>query len=224
MLTETDGIIRAALFGGSRSKLKGLVTPWQTGTVWLYSDPVRSSHKITDFSVTVSRSAIRENLVRSWAASLCSELVTKSHGTADWKLANAFLDGLDISGEDDCRRGMLRFLWRFLETAGIQPEIDLCCRCLASGGAIPGNGLLYYSPHEEACLCVSCARSEERLFLLPEGARGYLSAINTLSPGAVRALPLAEEDYAALRSLLFFLAERMVGGTLKTIETGAGIL
>jgi len=129
LLTRENGLVRAAVFGGAKSKLRALVSPYQSGTVWLYTDPVKKSTRITDFDVVSWRPGIRENLIRSWCAAFCSEVITRSHGIADWRLVNAYLDGIAVSDEDECRRGTLRFVWRILESAGLCPDLTLCTRC-----------------------------------------------------------------------------------------------
>jgi DNA repair protein RecO (recombination protein O) len=225
LLTETRGLVHAAVFGGAKSKLRSLVSPYQTGTVWIYADPVKKSAKITDFDVHSYRPGIRESLVRTWCAALCAELVTRSHGIADWRLVNGFLDGIAVAGDDECRRGLLRFIWRILGSAGISPDIGSCVRCGAPlGGEKDENAVLYYSPYEEACVCEACVRNEERRFPLSTPARAYLAAVDTASPALVRTISLTAGDYADLRQFLFFLASRMIDGPLKTLETGDGIL
>lgn len=222
LLTPEHGLVRAAVFGGAKSKLKGLVSPWYRGTAWLYSDPVRKTVKATDFDVLSYRDGIREGLVRTWCASLCSEIVSRSHGVADWRLVNAFLDGIAVSDETECRLGLLRFIWRTLLTAGINPSIEWCARC--GDGTKGENGVLFYSPYEDACVCESCVRDEERRFPLSREARIYLESIVHLKPSDVRAITLGEGPYGELRVFLFFLLSRMIDGPLKTLETGEGIL
>lgn len=128
-LTPDKGLQRASVFGGAKSKLRAQVGPWQTGKLWLYTDPVKKSTKITDIDVTAWRQGIRESLVRTWCASLCAEVVSRSHGNADWRVVNAFLDGIAVSDDDECRRGLLRFIWRHLIGAGVNPETGRCARC-----------------------------------------------------------------------------------------------
>lgn len=222
ILTPENGLLYAAVFGGSKSRLRGLVSPWQTGTAWLYTDPVKKTVKITDFDVHFWRQGIRENLVRSWCASLCTELITRSHGNTDWVLVNAFLDGIAVSDEDECRRGLLRFLWRVLLGAGLCPDCACCTRCGA--GTNEESAVLYYSPYEDALVCAHCVRQEESRFPLSREARHYLDSIVQKRPSEVRALPLGTDAYSELRSFLFFLLSRMVDGPLKTLETGEGIL
>ena len=54
-------IVPATLFGGARSKLRGMVAAYQSGQVWLYSNPIKNSNKITDFSVSAYRMELRES-------------------------------------------------------------------------------------------------------------------------------------------------------------------
>ncbi|HNY16739.1 MAG TPA: DNA repair protein RecO C-terminal domain-containing protein [Treponemataceae bacterium] len=244
ILTLDRGLIRAAVFGGAKSKLRALVSPFQTGTAWLYTDPVKKSTRITDFDVVAWRPGIREDLVRSWCASFCAEIVTRSHGVADWRLVNAFLDGIAVSGEDECRRGTLRFVWRTLEAAGLCPDLSVCARCgdglfpeepFASQAAEPAgtapingqkgeNEVVYYSPVDDALLCGRCAQAGERRFPLSAESLRYLRAIGSERPDAVRRLKVSPREYAELRGFLFFLVSRMVDGPLKTLEAGDGIL
>ena len=122
-------IVPATLFGGARSKLRGMVSTYQSGQVWLYSNPIKNSNKITDFSVSAYRMELRESLARSWCAAVCSEITIKTCGTVNWQLVNAFLDGLCVSDDEGCERGLLRFLWRLLQTAGVVPDIFHCGTC-----------------------------------------------------------------------------------------------
>lgn len=223
LLTADRGLIKAAVFGGPKSSLRGLVSPWHSGTAWIYSDPVKNSHKITDFSVDCWRTPLRENLVRTWAANLASELCLRSHGTADWTLINAFLDGITVSNEAECRIGTLRFLWRFLIANGTQPDLSECSLC-GSTGQNSQNGVLYYTQHEDTLLCRACVRPGQMSFPVGTESRQYLEAVGSLPPAQVRAVQISDETTAELRNLLFFLTARLVGGPLHTIEAGAGIL
>lgn len=219
LLTEEKALVRAAVFGGAKSKLRSLVSPWQSGRIWIYTDPVKKSSKITDFDVTSWRQGIREDLIRTWCASVCSEIVTRSHGIADWRLVNAFLDGISVSDETECRYALLRFFWRVLLAAGIAPDVSACVRC-----GEPVNEVLYYSPLEEACICERCVKSDESRFPLSREACIWLEAIEHLSPSQARSARPESRSYAELRQFLFFLVSRMIDGQLKTLEAGEGIL
>lgn len=222
----------ATLFGGARSKLKGMVTPYQTGRIWLYSNPIKNSHKITDFSVTAYRMELRESLVRSWCAAVCSEVTLKTCGTVDWQLANAFLDGLCVSDDAGCERGLLRFLWRLIWTAGIAPDIFHCnmCGCklpitrfttgVDTKGITEQANRSIYSSTEDACFCEICRSADAYTFPLSVEALGYLHAVTEKPPGYSRHLPLSPAAYGELKRFLFFLTEKMIGSKLKTFQVG----
>lgn len=229
LLIPQDGqclLISAAVFGGPRSKLRGLVSLYQSGRVWCYTNPTKNTHKITDFSVSAYRMELRESLVRTWAAALCSELVLKMNGVVDWRTVNAFLDGLCISDDDGCRRGLLRFLWRMLDYSGVAPDITVCGRCgcplSADKMGVPDFSIAY-NPLDDELECSACTVLASAPFLLHSEALQYLSAITHTPAGYSRHLPLSSSAYGELKRLLFFLIEKMIGDTLKTVKTGVGI-
>jgi DNA repair protein RecO (recombination protein O) len=238
LLTEEKGLIRAAVFGGAKSKLRSLVSPWQSGIVWIYTDPVKKSSRITDFDVQFWRQGIRESLIRAWCASVCTEIVTRSHGLSGWVLANAFLDGIAVSDDTECRFALLRFFWRTLHAAGIAPDLAVCARCGSTAHLscnLPAaarsdnvqttqNGILYYSPAEEAVFCGQCARAEERRFPLSAESYVWLETVERLNPSQSRLFRPDDASYAELRQFLFFLVSRMVDGPMKTLESAEGIL
>lgn len=220
LLTKDAGLFRAAVFGGAKSKLKALVSPWQSGTAWIYTDPVKKTVKITDFDVFQWRQGIRESLVRTWCASFCSELVQKAHGNIDWVLVNAFLDGIAVSSDEECKIGLFRFIWRVLLSQGIAPDVLHCARC----GTISENKVVWFSVEEDSCVCSACMYQGERLFKLTPPLLQWLSAIENLMPAQVRSIRLQESDINLLRPFLFFLTNRMVGSVLSCITTGDGIV
>src|SRR5574344_858246 len=83
--SSDDGIFYATLYGGPKSKLRALASPFNRGRMWLYRDEVRKTAKITDFDVQNFHPSFRENLYKSWAASLAAEVIlkTKCAGSAE---------------------------------------------------------------------------------------------------------------------------------------------
>ena len=132
-LLTKEGLEWATLFGGPKSKLRGSVSPWNRGSAYIYKNEEKGSAKITDFDVQKYHPTFRENLFKSFAASLAGEIVSKSKcaGSPEqcYVLLNGFLDGMDLLGEDEARLGLLRFLWRYLELLGVRPQADFCPRC-----------------------------------------------------------------------------------------------
>ncbi len=249
LITPENGLFRAFVYGGSRSKLKSLVSPYHSGRIWLYTDTVRQTVKITDFDVVSFRPSIRENLYKTWAAALCAELVTKTWGgekgqfAGTFTLVRGFLDGLGRCDETDGRIGLLPFLWRYLSLLGLSPDPEMCVRCAETfpvstqrnSAGIPAETApghtrtratvqLYYSPYEGAFVCPSCARHEDRQFPVSADARGYLCAVATMTPAEARRIPLSPETAAGVKNLLFLLVRKACGSKLKTLESGSGIL
>lgn len=228
-----DGIESAVLYGGPKSKLRSLVQPFYSGTIYLYCDNVKKSTKITDFDAKNCHLSFRLNLFKSWAANLAAEIVIKTKCGGDSKLAflllNSLLDGMEISEENDARLGLLRFIWRYLGLLGIQPDSKECVSC--------GNFLLNtklnsaYIESRQGFVCEDCLpfysakeKDESAKFIIDVNGLTYLAAINELSPGKVRSLLLPATSAFKLKQLLYHLIEKGAETKLDSIESGMGIL
>ncbi|GMO50004.1 MAG: DNA repair protein RecO C-terminal domain-containing protein [Treponemataceae bacterium] len=224
MLTQDDGVKRATLFGGRKSRLRALVSPWHTGKIWLYEQNPGNA-KITDFDAQKYRHSFRENLGKAGAASVASELVIKTKGAGGskkcWILANGFLDGLDICGDDDILPGLMRFLWRYLDLLGVQPALDFCACC---GEPLADSAVIAFDSKENGFMCADCARYSTGS---PAGADGielmdetadYLRAVSALESRESRKLPLSAEAAACLKTALFYLICEAAGERLKTLD------
>lgn len=136
LLTRDRGIVKACLYGGPKSKLKSLCAQFHSGKVWIYETPEKNQNKITDFEVTKYHNSFSENLFKSYAALLASELVIKTEcaGGGDnilncWNLINGFFDGLELCNEEQGKTGLIRFLWRFVHLSGLMPDTEECESC-----------------------------------------------------------------------------------------------
>jgi DNA repair protein RecO (recombination protein O) len=232
-LSPEDGVFYATLYGGPKSKLKALVSPWHCGTIWLYRDEVKKTIKITDFDVKNYHLSFRENLYKAWAAALCGELIIKTKCAGStvqcWTLVNGFLDGMEYSTEQQSRIGTIRFIWRYLTLMGILPDVHTCARCGIhfSAGNFEKNAVLLqaaYDPAENNFVCNQCADMRGRHFILREKALWYLAAISDLDSKTVRSIPVDKETFCELKQLSFFLLENACGSPLKSLNTGIGIL
>ena len=238
LLTKTKGVVYATLYGGPKSRLRSLVSQWHSGTVFLYETPEKNQTKISDFDVKNYHQSFSQNLFKNYAASLACEIAlkTKCAGSPEhsYHLISGFLDGLEIATEDQGRLGLIRFLWRYLELLGVQPQTHSCGGC--------GEGFLenrfapesksYYNWGENAFFCPDCmsqsgifqnADSGHNIFINLSAVR-YLSALTVLTPNEARKLQIGKADYDELKNLVFFLIENAVGTKLNSIETGIGIL
>jgi DNA repair protein RecO (recombination protein O) len=129
MLTAEEGVLRATVFGGPKSRLRAHVEPYHRGRLWIYRDPVRDSRKITDFDVQSWKPGIRESYERSAAAAAIAETILAGYGGGgSWAeaftLADASLGALEAADEGACERAFIYFMWNWAEILGIRPDVD----------------------------------------------------------------------------------------------------
>ena len=210
-----------------------------SGIIYLYKDESKNSVKITDFDVKKFHLSFRENLFKSWAASLMAEIVikTKAAGSPEqiWRIANGFLDGMELCDERESRLGLVRFLWRYLEVLGVQPNTKNCCQCGISflSGKFDDNALSYneytFDEQEHGFICSDCFPSvrqypASRMFSLGKPSITYLEAVCTLTPKQVREIIIDEKSFTEMKELTYHLIEKACDSKLKTLESGIGIL
>jgi DNA repair protein RecO (recombination protein O) len=222
------------------------VSQWNSGKIYLYRNESKKSCKISDFDVKNYHLSYRENLFKSWAASLAAEIVIKTRCAGSfgecWSLMNGFLDGLELSDEDEGRKGLIRFLWRYLGLLGVRPDAGNCILCGEPffTGITEKNRVLYtnavaaFSVTENGFLCsdclagslvptaVSCSGSD--ILHIGTEAAQYLWAITYLEPKAVRKISIGTDSYNEIKKLVFTLIENAVGTKLISIQSGMGIL
>ncbi|MDR0663408.1 MAG: recombination protein O N-terminal domain-containing protein [Spirochaetaceae bacterium] len=124
-LTAGAGITRAYVYGGPKSRLRSYVSPFHSGGLYLYHDPVRDSFKVTDFDVRCWRPGIRESYDRTMAAAAIAETVLAGFGGGcNWTEAleqtNAALDALENAADSRVSRVFVHFLWNWAELTGIE--------------------------------------------------------------------------------------------------------
>ena len=235
LLTSDNGIVYAVLYGGPKSRLRSLVAQWNSGKVWLYENPEKNQIKISDFEVVNYHPSFSQNLFKSYAASLAAEIAIKTRcaGSASQchRLVSGFLDGMELCDEEQSRLGLLRFLWRYLELLGIQPNSHACCNCGKTflDTRFAPNAVSYYNGMENSFICPDCVESggssqSGNMINVHFSAVQYLSALTVLSPSDARKLSIDQEVYGQIRQLVFFLIENSIDQKLNSIETGMGIL
>lgn len=231
-LSKEKGVFDAILYGGPKSKLRSLVSPAHCGTLWIYKDKQKNSNKITDFEVLKFHSEIRENPYKNWCVSFASELIIKTEACGEfercWKLANGFFDGICTSSEDECRIGVLRFIWRYLDLMGLQADCKCCNSC---DEGLDTNGI--FSVAENGFLCSECAQtlniSENShncngIFFLSQEAIAFLQTITFLSPKQARNCPLHYSSTRQLHDFLFFLIDHASEHKLRSLEFESSLL
>lgn len=227
------------MYGGRKSRLKALVSPWNAGTAYLSRSKTPAPFKIADFDVQKYHLSFRENLLKNYISAFAAELTikTKCAGNSKrcWTLVNGFIDGLDLCATDaDCRTGLIRFLWRFLHLLGVQPSAESCSECgksfFDSNSAVSAvqykkslSGGAVYDSLENGFVCADCSSGKSFFALSAESMR-YLAAISALSPVQSRKLQISDEADAELRQFLYRLIENACGSRFNSLKTGAGIL
>lgn len=237
LLTPTQGIIYATLYGGPKSKMRSLVSQWNSGNVWLYENQEKNQIKISDFEVTNYHLSFSENLYKMYAASLATELIIKTHCAGSneqaFTLLQGFIDGMDLCNEDQSRLGLIRFLWRYLNLLGIQPEIKNCdfCEKTFFNSMFTISTLFYYNINDNCFICDDCwsqfhksSSNENHFFELSYGALFYLYGITNMTPKDSRNLHITKNEYEQIKQIVFFLIENSAGTKLNSIETAVGIL
>lgn len=237
LLTPDNGIVYAVLYGGPKSRLRSLVAQWNSGKVWIYDNHEKNQIKISDFEVTNYHASFSTNLYKLYAASLAAELAIKTRcaGSSEqcFRLVSGFLDGMELCDEEQSRLGLLRFLWRFLELLGVQPQSHACGSCGKAflDSSFAPDAISYYNSIDNSFICSSCTETNadfggETKYAIPvkNTVVQYLSALTVLSPSEARKLTIDEEDYSQIRQLVFFLIENSIDQKLNSIETGMGIL
>jgi DNA repair protein RecO (recombination protein O) len=233
-LTAEEGIIKATVFGGPKSKLRAHIASFHLGKLWIYHDPVRDSRKVTDFDVQSWRPGIREQYARTITAGAVIETILVSHGGGgNWpealRLANQALDALEGADENCCTRIGIHFLWNWVDLLGLRQDINHCASCACES---PVDGVLLFSTHEGILRCPSCAGvspepvgSQDFLGLnqvevpIGPGARRWLSAVEGLSPSLLTRYTLDNVSLIQARALVTGLMAGALGKRLGTWDS-----
>jgi DNA repair protein RecO (recombination protein O) len=128
-LTASEGILRAAVYGGPKSRLRSHVSPFHSGTLYYYLDPVRDSRRVNDFDVGSWRPGLRELYERAMAASALADTILASHGGGgNWEealsLAERGLDALAEAAGGAVSRIFTQFLWNWAGFLGLRPGLE----------------------------------------------------------------------------------------------------
>jgi len=231
LLTAEEGIIRATVFGGPKSKLRSHAAPYNSGQVWIYRDPAKDYGKLSDFDVHSWRPGLRELYERTMAAAGTAETILSTHGGGgDWgsamKLAISTLDALENANEELCERILVHFLWRWTHFLGLQPHIENCASC----GDKADDGPLWYSAREGAALCGKCVpKSDEAESNLPlkfksasgflqinPGCRRWLSAAGELDPALLNRFSMDNRSFREAKSLTTAVMSAALGKKLAS--------
>ena len=214
-LSAEEGIFKATVFGGPKSRLRSQVAPFHQGRLYLYHDPVRDSRKVTDFDVENWRPDLRKLYERIIAADTLAETVLATHGGGGgWgtalKLTGEALDSLEHADEKTCVRIVLHFLWAWTEFLGSKPDLSRCVSCACEGS---GDGVLWYEVGEGGLYCDAC-RSDSGIRVGP-GARRWLLAIQNLGSREALRYNLDNSSLQQARALVLGILTEALGTRLS---------
>jgi DNA repair protein RecO (recombination protein O) len=215
LLTAEEGIIKATVFGGPKSKLRAHASPFNSGKVWLYYNPVKDSAKISDFDVHSWRPGLRELYERTMAAGAITDTVLATHGGGgSWEyalhLATTALDALESANEDLCSRILIHFLWRWAGFLGLQPQVECCAACEKKADA------LWFSSREGSVLCDDCAPEQTGLIRLDLGCRRWLSAVAQLESSQLSRYSMDNKSIREVKSLAAAVLTEVLGKRLAS--------
>ncbi|MDR1107639.1 MAG: DNA repair protein RecO C-terminal domain-containing protein [Spirochaetaceae bacterium] len=212
-LTAEEGILRATLYGGPKSRLRAHVAPFHRGLLWIYHDPIRDTRKVTDFDVRAWRPGIRETYHRSMAALSLAETVLASHGGGGgWEralsLVDKTLDALETADEATGSRLVIHFLWNWAELLGIRPPLDRCSSCACEAGS---DEVLWYAPGGDGLLCASCGGNRRDLLGLFPGGRRWLKTVESLDPALLSRYTPERESFRQVRVFVYGITAAALG-------------
>ena len=197
-LTAEEGIIRAVVYGGPKSRLRALVAPYHEGKLWIYYDPVRDSRKVSDFDVHLYRVGLRELWERAMTAGAVAETILFSQGGGgSWKeameLAKEVIDTLEKADAAACSRLGIYFLWRWACFLGSGPNLSLL-----------ENEAEYRGPGSASPIHIG------------KGALAWLKKIESLSAGDIVRVSLDNESLEQARAFSKTILAESLGKRLST--------
>ena len=216
-LCADHGILRATVFGGPKSRLRAHVSPFHSGTLWVYRDPVRNSHKVNDFDVRSWRPGLRELYERAMTADAIVDTILGSHGGGGaWEtalsLAGSSLDALAEAGEGAADRIFTHFLWNWAAFLGLRPDLGEPDRpCEASP-----DGLLWFDRLEGDFTWSVPAGPGSRFLPLGPGARRWLLAAQEHTPGRILRITADPLSLTQARLVATALMTEILGRELPT--------
>jgi len=217
LLTAEEGIIKATVFGGPKSKLRAHSAPYNSGQVWIYRDKSKEYAKVSDFDVRSWRVGLRELYERTMSAAAVAETILSSHGGGgEWgtalNMAIETLDTLENANEELCKRLLIHFLWRWAGFLGIQPHLENCAAC----GKVADDNTLLFNAREDAVFCAACSTEQQALLQLNPGCRRWLSAVSTLESAQIHRYSMDNKSTNEAKALTAAILTGAIGKRLNS--------
>ena len=166
LLSDEAGLVDAFVFGGPKSRLRSLASPWHEGRAWIYRDSAKDFVTLRDFDAIREFPGLRTDLDAISAASLAAEFIMATSALGgDWMDAkNLFVDfvqALDTlvlehhsrlkASVDRC---VILFCVRAIQAMGLMPDMGECSAC---AGAIRPDAVHSYSRRYGGFMCTACS-------------------------------------------------------------------
>lgn len=134
VLTAEQGLLDVFVFGGAKSSLRSLATPFIFGKIFIYSDNVKNYKKLNDISILESFPGLRESYARLWSAEVIAEFImrTSACGGEYPRVLSSSVEALRfLENADDKAAGLILscFLWKMLSVMGLEPDFSGCSLC-----------------------------------------------------------------------------------------------
>ncbi len=232
IFTPSMGILNIIAYGAyrMRNRFRIVTEPFSYSKLYLYTNPINETYKLTDVEAKDLFEGIRGNINKFYTASLWSEIIMESKaGGGDFsKLFSLFVSALSIldkigvdkpDWEDRVVLLSIQFLWRFLKIIGYALPLNICGRC---GKEIGKSEEAFFSPINGEIVCSSCAT--ENYYLLYRGARVYIDRVGNLGIGDSLKVSLERDSIESLKKFLYLRVQSLFDLSLKTLESGVNIL
>ncbi|WP_319562263.1 DNA repair protein RecO [Marispirochaeta sp.] len=226
LLTPDAGLVKALAFGAfkGKSRLVSASDPYSHARVHLYRNPVRDLFKVSDIEVIHTYEGLRNDLERSYAAALLSEVLASSYagGGPDYRypfgLLRRTLWYLETGDRREGRRGVFQFLLRFLLHSGFLGAPGECGRCGTGFG--PFDEVLFDSRDGEL-ICTAC--SVEGALPVSAGVRRYMEGAMKFPLSQALEIGIDDSLEQGLVDLLRELLQGTLNLQLKSFEIYFGI-
>ena len=161
-----EGILSLFLFGGPKSSLRSVATPYILADIEVYRDRRNDFSKLTGATILETFDSLHESFSHMQAATAAAEFVIRTsafggeYGLA-LQMVTTLLRELPSIEEDLAPYAMYAFLWNALAPQGLAPDISACEHCgkrFTEEGALPGRLLA----GERSFLCARCAEERRR--------------------------------------------------------------
>ncbi|MDC7223065.1 MAG: DNA repair protein RecO [Spirochaetales bacterium] len=224
LLTPGNGVLNALVYGGNgkNSSKKGAIIPFCYGWGELVHHQSRGRYQLKEFAVEAGFSPVREDLRKTYAASLWTEVILGSYGGGHHgpELFLLFLESLhalaELGAEEDLSPVMVRFLWSYLALSGERPDPSRCSHCARSteGGI--------YRDSRGRIFCSACAHGGQGR--LPAAIVPYLARVDRTDWEAFRKIGVASRTMEQLKRWLYAVIQDHMEYPLKTLKTGSFLL